>query len=88
MIWLIGGKAACSARNVTGFRFTQFPPGANPAPSPGETRDCLDPRFHPLIQPYGQVWPCCWFYSSLGMHETPFTLLINGPFSANCAVNR
>jgi MoaA/NifB/PqqE/SkfB family radical SAM enzyme len=34
------------------------------------------------MQPNGDVWPCCWFFDSLGnVHETPFDELINSaPF--------
>jgi radical SAM protein with 4Fe4S-binding SPASM domain len=50
----------------------------NTRPRAGETRDCLDPWYQPFIQPNGDVWPCCWFFESLGnVNETPFDQLMN-----------
>lgn len=46
----------------------------------GETRDCLDPWSQPFIQTNGDVWPCCWFWDSLGnLNHEPFDKIINGP---------
>jgi radical SAM protein with 4Fe4S-binding SPASM domain len=50
----------------------------NSRPRLGETRDCLDPWYQPFILTNGDVWPCCWFYESLGnVNDTPFHKLIN-----------
>ena len=58
-----------------------MPVNVNARPMPGQTRDCLDPWFQPLINANGDIWPCCWFYQRpLGnVHERPFDELINGP---------
>jgi radical SAM protein with 4Fe4S-binding SPASM domain len=50
----------------------------NTRPRGGDTRDCLDPWYQPFIRTNGEVWPCCWFYESLGnVNETPFDQLMN-----------
>jgi radical SAM protein with 4Fe4S-binding SPASM domain len=56
------------------------PSNVNSRPLPGQTRDCLDPWFQPLVLPNGDVWPCCWFYQeALGnLHKAPFNEIING----------
>jgi radical SAM protein with 4Fe4S-binding SPASM domain len=52
----------------------------NAQPRSGETRDCLDPWYQPFIRTNGDIWPCCWFYGSLGnVNETSFDQLMNGP---------
>lgn len=63
-------------RNDVGLGIAQT---VNRQPRPGETRDCLDPWYQPYIRTNGEVWPCCWFYGSLGnVNETPFDQLMNG----------
>ena len=50
----------------------------NTRPRRGDTRDCLDPWYQPFIRTNGDVWPCCWFYESLGnINDTPFDQLMN-----------
>ena len=52
----------------------------NTKPGIGETRACIDPWRQPLIHPNGDVWPCCWFYASLGnLNDEPFDKIMNGP---------
>jgi radical SAM protein with 4Fe4S-binding SPASM domain len=51
----------------------------NTKPGFGQTRDCLDAWYQPFVHTNGDVWPCCWFYGSLGnMYEEPFDRIING----------
>ena len=51
----------------------------NSQPLAGQTRDCLDPWYQPYLRANGDLWPCPWFYSSLGnVHDEPFDKLMNG----------
>jgi len=50
----------------------------NTAPASGETRDCLDPWFQPLLQTNGDVSPCCWYYAPLGnLNQQSFDEIVN-----------
>ncbi len=52
----------------------------NTTASIGQTRDCLDPWRQPLVRSNGDVYPCCWFYASLGnLKEDGFAEIMNGP---------
>jgi radical SAM protein with 4Fe4S-binding SPASM domain len=52
----------------------------NTEAAPGQSRYCVDPWTQPFILENGNVWPCCWFYESLGNINTQsFAEIWDGP---------